>query len=234
MRRRPFTGPRILAVLILATVPFLLSLVSEGEGGDWPYDWPVELEDVRAQTKTIDVGIGTRIYQIPFEGREQFEAAWLGILRAMSHGGTLTLCGVGSEGDGWPGARNEQPAVRIYAPSAGYARMPEPGKELAEDATSSTIDDMKALVEQGKALYAGEPWPESAHLPNGDLPEYVAGEWVDGRLTWVPATPGKLTLSRARVDIEVVVDGEVIDLNRIHLPADTKIIDKRGLAGSDD
>jgi len=233
MRYRLLAGPRVLAVLVLAAVPFLVSLVAEGEGGAWPYDWPVELEDVRAQAKTFDVGIGVRIYQIPFESREQFEAAWPGILRAKSHGGTLALCAVGSEGDGWPGASNEQPAVRIYGPSGGFVRMPEPGKELVEDATSSTIEGLKALIEQGKALYGGEPWPESAHLPSGDLPEYVAGEWVDGRLTWVPATPGKLTLSRARVDIEVVVDGEIIDLNRIHLPPDTRIIDKRGFAGSD-
>ena len=32
---------------------------------------------------------------------------------------------------------------------------------------------------------------------------------------------------RTVTDIELVVDGEIVDLNRIRLPADTPIIDKR-------
>jgi hypothetical protein len=31
----------------------------------------------------------------------------------------------------------------------------------------------------------------------------------------------------ARTEIELVVDGNIVDLNRIPLPADTSIIDKR-------
>ena len=36
-----------------------------------------------------------------------------------------------------------------------------------------------------------------------------------------------LKVKRARIDIELVVDGNIVDLNRIPLPADTPIIDKR-------
>ena len=32
---------------------------------------------------------------------------------------------------------------------------------------------------------------------------------------------------RARIDIELIVDGDIVDLNRIPLPTDTPIIDKR-------
>jgi len=35
------------------------------------------------------------------------------------------------------------------------------------------------------------------------------------------------------VDIELIVDGEIVNLNRVHLPPDTRIVDKRGLAGSE-
>ena len=32
---------------------------------------------------------------------------------------------------------------------------------------------------------------------------------------------------RARIDLELVVDGKIIDLNRIQIPSDAPIIDKR-------
>ena len=34
-------------------------------------------------------------------------------------------------------------------------------------------------------------------------------------------------MRRARIDIELIVDGKIVDLNRIPLPIDTQIIDKR-------
>jgi hypothetical protein len=49
-------------------------------------------------------------------------------------------------------------------------------------------------------------------------------------LTWVPVQPGdenKGFYYRARVDLELVADGEIIDLNRIKLPTEIPIIDKR-------
>jgi len=236
MGRTQLAGPRILAAVVLAAVPFLLSLVSESAVGNWPNDWPVELEDVRADAKSIDIGIGREaIYQIPLKSREQFEAVWPGVLRAKSPGGTLTLYMVGSQGEGWPGVSNEQPSVRIYAPSRAFS-VARQGTDTGTPTEPPTIEDLQALVEQGKALRADEPWPKSAYLPNGDLAEYVTSETVDGRMTWVAAAEddGRLRdLHRARVDIAVVVDGKIIDLNRVHLPPDTGIIDKRGLAGSE-
>jgi len=234
MRHRSLARPRLFAVVVLAATPFLLSLVvGPSAAPTWPNDWPVELEDVRADAKTIDIvtGIQATIYQIPFGSREQFEAVWPGVLRAKSPGGTLTLYKVGSEGEGWPGVSNEQPAVRIYAPSNGSIVAPDVwGREPR--AQPPAPEEVQALVEQGKALEAREPWPKSAYLPSGDLSEYVTSATVDGRMTWVPAAEAEEIRFRARVDIVLVVDGEVVDLNRIHLPPDTKIIDKRGLPGS--
>jgi hypothetical protein len=262
MRRRLLGGPRLLAVLVLAAAPFLLSLtpVSKFAGGSWPNDWPVELEDVRADATSIYVGTGIQqaIYQIPFKSREQFEAVWPGVLRAKSPGGTLTLYRVGSQGEGGPGVSNEEPAVRIYAPSRAFSVAPQAG-DAGAPTEPPTLEQLQALVEQGRALRADEPWPKSAYLPNGDLAEYVTSKTVDGRMTWVavgqsddrlhdrsrsplgfnlPVAVGQSDdrlrdLHRARADIVLVVDGEIVDLNRIHLPPDTKVIDKRGLAGSD-
>jgi len=39
---------------------------------------------------------------------------------------------------------------------------------------------------------------------------------------------------RARVDLTLVVDGQVIDLNRIRLPADTLVIDRRNLPSEEE
>ena len=58
------------------------------------------------------------------------------------------------------------------------------------------------------------------------MPEYV----VDQNGKWAPYTekdPKERNMRRARIDIELIVDGDIVDLNRIPLPADTPIIDKR-------
>jgi hypothetical protein len=47
--------------------------------------------------------------------------------------------------------------------------------------------------------------------------------------TWIPVEEEKPRgfMNRARTEIEFVVDGTIIDLNRILLPPDTPIIDRR-------
>jgi hypothetical protein len=57
------------------------------------------------------------------------------------------------------------------------------------------------------------PPPETDTRSNAEAP--IAGQG-DPRSTWMWTTY-----------IELVVDGEVVDLNRIPLPADTPIIDER-------
>jgi hypothetical protein len=97
--------------------------------------------------------------------------------------------------------------VRIYAPS--YTTWP------------TTTSD-------GKTLKPLPPWPESVKLPNGQLPEYVV--LFDDKTTWVPADANHTLKGfefRARIECELVVDGKIIDLNRIRLPANTPIVDKR-------
>lgn len=211
------------------------ALVSTSDSGRWPAEWPEELEPFRERAQTIMVATGLQmdIHQIPFATHQEFQSVWPAILSLKSNGGTLTLSYAGSEAPGWPGSSNDRACVRIYAPSGGITRArPPEGVPVPEVPADPTYQDMQKLVEDGYALNAAPPWPESAHLPNGELSEYVASQWVDGRLTWVPAEiEGERGgfLHRARVDIELVVDGDVIDLNFIHLPDHTRIIDKRGL-----
>jgi len=224
------------AVLGGALVALLLApsfaMIEHGDTGMWPEDWPAALEPFRAQAKTtVYDGQGATVYEIPFAKFEEFQEAWDAVLEVKSPGGTLTLRRLGDKEPDWPFLLKDQPCVRIYAPTVCYMTAPRPGTE-AEPEESATIEDMQAKVEAGEALRAGPPWPESAYLPNGELSEYVSGQWVGDRMAWVPATLDGETrgfLCRARVDIELVVDGEIVDLNRVPLPADTRIIDKRGL-----
>ena len=240
MVRRLVVLQLVLCLLACLAVMPGWALVEMANTGLWPADWPEELEPFRERATTIGVGTGLQmnIYQIPFETQEEFQSVWPAILDLKSKGGTLTLRYVGSEAPGWPNCSNEGPCVRIHAPSGGVTRARPPEGVLQPDIPADpTYQDLQKLVEDGMALNASPPWPESAYLPNGELAEYVASEWVEGRLTWVPAEMGgefRGFLHRARLDLEVVVDGDVIDLNFTHLPADTRIIDKRGLLPGED
>jgi hypothetical protein len=71
-------------------------------------------------------------------------------------------------------------------------------------------------------VYQDGKWTAAVYK-NG---KWAAGGYEDGKLI-----DGKRTsiglMYRARVDIVLIVDGKIVDLNRIPLPADTPIIDKR-------
>jgi hypothetical protein len=211
-RRRRWVAAFALLILLLPLFCFGL-VMTEGRG-TWPADWPKQLEPYREQAKTIGVAAGNQedVFEINFRNREEFEKIWPVILALKSEGAPLTLTTAGSA-PGWAGLfDNNEPVVRIYAPSyTGYVEGAD-----------------------GRMLKPSPPWPDSAKLPNGRLPEYV--RLSDDRTTWVPAdanyNPLKGFKFRVRIEIELVIDGRIIDLNRIRLPADTPIIDKRVFAGA--
>jgi len=182
--------------------------VTIAETGTWPADWPAALEPFRAQAKTFGIatGIQENVYEIRFSGREEFGRIWPTILELKSKGAPLRLRSIEGHGSKMGGLfATDLPIARIYTPAYGSMTQ-RPG---------------------GKELWVGPPWPESIKSPEGLLPEYVTAS-EDGT-TWVPATEGEIRgfKNRARVEIELVVDANVIDLNRIRLPPDTPIIDNR-------
>jgi hypothetical protein len=177
------------------------ALVLVAPGGSWPGSWPKELESVRDRATTLQIegmGICEVEYQILLQGRDEFEAAWPHILELKSKGAPLVL-----ERSPYVSAGQRiEAGVCIKWPAGSVRQLPD-----------------------GTRLEAKAPWPQSARLPSGDLPEYVVPEHG----TWVPATPGRVPDEwyRARVDIILVVDGRVVDLNRLELPGETPIVDRR-------
>jgi len=231
---------KTIRVAILGFELIILSLVVQAavfplSEGRWPESWPAELEPLRPSARTISVGTGIqqKIYEITFNERDMFERLWPVILSLKSRGAPLTLYRTGSA----PPRRwdslltNEAPSVRIYAPSGGLTSIgPIVDVDSYMEKPRIDPDTTEKLLAEGKILRADSPWPDSIRDAEGHLPEFVNAQEVDGRLKWVPATLGEENvgfLSRARIDVELVVDGTIVDLNRILLPIDTPILDKR-------
>jgi hypothetical protein len=213
-------------LLLLSQVPSGNSVVLEDEVGRWPEDWPKELEPLRQQARTLSIGAGIceEVYEIPFSDRETFERAWPYILQVKSRWAPIALYRFTRDvvGSRTPFGGMRYPTVRIRAPSSAYI-----GGAGGEP---DTVEEADELVKRGEMLRAAPPWPDEIRSATGVLPEFVRVEKVDGESKWVPAQqdkPMRGFLHRVRVEIELIVDGEIIDLNRVPLPPDTPIIDKR-------
>jgi hypothetical protein len=156
------------------------------------------------------------VYEIPFTQRAEFESAWPHLLTVMSTQAPLVLL---SSPDKWLG-NSIAAGVRIRCPPTGQ-RVTFQGANYPPGSESAIAD--------GKFLRVGPPWPDDIKSPSGALPEYVIidnGKWrAFDRKDF--GGPNERTIRRARIEIELIVDGDIVDLNRIPLPADAPIIDKR-------
>lgn len=217
MRRRTVLVSAMVAASLIASVCF--AMYSVADKGLWPDSWPKPLDRLRPQARTLAHGQHT-VYEIPFTTRAEFESAWPHILTVMSAQAPLVLL---SSPDKWLGG-SIAAGVRLRCPPTGQlvtfqgANYP-PGSESA--------------IADGKFLKVGPPWPDDIQLPSGALPEYVVidnGKWrAFDRKDF--GGPNERTIRRARIEMELIVDGDIVDLNRIPLPANTPIIDKRFRGG---
>ena len=212
-------------ILFLFVSREVSALVMMSDEGKWPVTWPQELESLRKRAKTLDVatGIQEHIYTIPFENRDEFEKLWPVLMKLRTPGSPLTLSKMGDTDSGWGKfLSNAKPSVRIKGPTGGY---------VGGTAKIGGQIDLKEL-ESGTMLFSGTPWPEELAGSKGDLPEYVTVIKIEGgKLAWKSvdqvAEKDRGFHNRARVEIELVIDGEVIDLNRIALPQDASLVDRR-------
>jgi hypothetical protein len=217
-----------LAILVLAVVHERgHSLVWTSQGGDWPKHWPLALEPLRAGAITIHAATGSQehIYEISFSSSEEFLKAWPALLQVRTPGGPLRLRRISvPKPRSWESiASNATPKVRIYAPDSNSNRQ---GTVADYDPDGPTEEEKPKML----PYKLGPPWPAELVGKQGELPEYVQAIPRDGKAVLVALKPDEKPRgfrNRARVDIELVVDGEVIDLNRIEFPKDALIIDRR-------
>ena len=158
----------LIALAAMCTAAYALYDVSDT--GDWPQDWPKEMEPLRKQARTL-VGptLPSQHFAIRFEKREDFEAAWPHILKVKTEGAPIVLV----RGENFFLGKGQKAGVIIHTPPAGQKVNP-------------------------------------------DTPKAPKRRTEHPALDWFYANY-----------IELVVDGEIVDLNRIPLPEDTPIIDRR-------
>ena len=213
MRQKSVLALAVVTASLVASVCF--AMYSVADRGMWPDSWPKPLDRLRAQARTLDHGDFT-VYEIPFTTRAEFESAWPHILTVKSAQAPLVLL---SSPDKWLGD-SIAAGVRIRCPPTG---------QLVNFQGANYPPGSESAIPDGKFLRVGPPWPDDIKSPSGALPEYVIidnGKWraFDQKDF---GGPNERTIRRARVEIELIVDGDVVNLNRIPLPADTPLIDKR-------
>ena len=198
----------LFAVITMQVSSFCFGAAIVSETGMWPDSWPRELEPYRNQAKTIMICAGNNenVYEIRFENREEFEKLWPIILKLKDKKAPLRLRSIEKHIKKGKLFNSNKPVVRVY--SHVYPAWPN-------------------RRSGSRKLRPAPPWPDSIKSPTGELPEYVAMS-EDGS-GWIPVEEKRPLgfMYRARTEIGLVVDGKIIDLNRILLPPDTPIIDRR-------
>lgn len=193
------------AAIAIFSVSVGHGLVATEYSGRLPDSWPKQLRQAKLPVRTIRVGhrIVETVYEIEFDKREDFERMWPHILKLADKGSRLILHDSPSTYD--VTGTSMKAGVRILCPDRGKVKFPD-----------------------GRVLLIGPPWPRSVRSFSGALPEYVIAR--NGR--WVPYASQDPRAAgyrryRARVDVVLVVDGNIVDLNRIHLPKRVTLVDKR-------
>jgi hypothetical protein len=217
MRQKSVLALAGVTASLVASVCF--AMYSVADRGMWPDSWPKQLDRLRPQARTLAHGQHT-VYEIPFTQRAEFESAWPCILAVKSSQAPLVLL---SSPDMWLG-HSMAAGVRVRCPPTG---------QLVTFKGTNYPPGSESAIADGKFLRVGPPWPDDIKSPSGALPEYVIidnGKWraFDSKDF---GGPNERTIRRARIEVELIVDGDIVDLNRIPLPADTPIIDKRFRGG---
>ncbi|MHC4312884.1 MAG: hypothetical protein ACYSW3_10520 [Planctomycetota bacterium] len=199
----------IVASIVLCAVFSVYALYEVTNEGAWPKNWPKELEPLRKQSRSL-VHSQYCIHEIGFTSRAKFEAAWPHILAVKS---------------------KEAPLILLRSPNS-YRNMSEPIKAGVRILSPRTGRRLITPEDNGKDLKIGPPWPDHIKSESGALPKYAVngnGKWISyiDKKAKEYYTNKEYNIVRARIDIELVVDGDIVDLNRIGLPMDTPIIDKR-------
>ena len=212
-----------LAVLLVSSSSFGIYGVSIE--GTWPESWPEELESMRRQACTWSHN-SCRIHHIPFDDREVFERAWPHILKLRSKGTPLELVASPHEFV----SNTIKAGVRITTPRTGELLALDSNDVYPDWAVWVHPPGTKPHFSSVQLLKVGPPWPDYLRSKADTLPEYVwavDGKWQAYDREDRKKTGWLSTVNKTQTTIQLIVDGSIVDLNRIPLPANAPIIDKR-------
>src|SRR5262245_14632372 len=189
MRRTSVIGLCASVFALATAISFALYEVTDK--GAWPENWPMELESLRKQSRTLEHS-QFAIHEIPFTNRAEFEQVWPYILSIKDKEAPLILLSSPYDRLGEP---KMKAGVRILSPLTGTLVDAE-GARYPAGAESAI---------RGRAfLRIGPPWPDHIKSALGALPEYV--DYENGKWVRYDEKLGKGDrahfLRRARIDIE--------------------------------
>ena len=220
MRRIGFKEALVVLLVVATSLCWHGSGLARGissRGGNWPQNWPKELEPFRERAESISYGMAvwTQYYIIEFRTREEFETVWPAVLKLKSKGAPIKL-----KTPGRPKTDSNDPRIVYDKPQLWIICPPQ--------------DEGKyVLSPDGTYKHIG-PWTDDLESPDSALPERMVKRKRDGK--WVLWKGSKFhaeydgAARQARVELSLYVDGEIVDLNRIRIPENTPIKDNRVFA----
>jgi len=115
------TTALLAALLLVCALGSAYALYTVSDRGDWPKNWPRELEPLRKQAKTfVGPTVPQRHYAIHFTRREEFESAWPHLLKVKSKGAPIFLV----RGPNFFLSEHIKAGVIVHSPPPGQSRNP--------------------------------------------------------------------------------------------------------------
>jgi hypothetical protein len=216
MRRVRFALGILLLVMMVSPTH---SLVVIRNGGNWPENWPAEMEKWRSRAKTHE-GLPEVTYSIEFIERDDFEELWPVLLKLKSPHGVIRLYSVDKHEPKGNEVLHRRAEVYLECPRLGSYELQPNGSYVHVGPWSA---DLSAIM-NGEATAGNIPDRYPMHVAKDEK----TGKWFPYDVFRKPDSPELgWRVERSRVDIVLYVDGHNIDLNRIKIPPGTLIEDRR-------
>ena len=170
----------------LVSTAHALYLVTDS--GAWPKSWPIELEPLRKQSRTLQGPLQPLLhYAIPFTKRDEFESAWPHLLKIKSKGAPIVL----RRGPSFWLGDKATAGVCVHTPPTGEAPIAD-GKDAKgnwektiyiELIVDGEIIDLNRIPLPADTPIIDERFKE---VPLGIVPRAEATELRDSHGTLVP------------------------------------------------
>lgn len=109
----------VLVAILVCLSGYAIADYSVADRGEWPKNWPQELEPLREHARTLEGPLAPqRHYAIHFNDREEFESAWPHLLKIKGEGQPLVL----SRGDDFFLGNDHPAGVIVHSPLPGQRK----------------------------------------------------------------------------------------------------------------